>query len=76
MSGPKTRNKLSLEKKYNYKKKSINATNWNKTQKKIMVNKNPIRMFFAPIESLVRGNIKHTKNLINYYSAKNKKKYK
>ena len=41
-----------------------------------MVNKNPIRMFFAPIESLVRGNIKHTKNLINYYSAKNKKKYK
>ena len=74
MSGPKTRSKLSHEKKYYAKKKSINATNWMKTNKAIMVNKNPIRMFFSPIEAMMSGNIAHTKNLINYYSGKKKQK--
>ena len=74
MSGPKTRSKLSHEKRYDAKKSSINKTNWNKTQEKVMVNKNPIRMFFSPIEALVRGNIAHTKNIVNYYSGKNKQK--
>ena len=72
MSGPKTRSKLSHEKKYYAKKKSINKTNWMKTNKAIMVNKNPIRMFFAPIEAILSGNIAHTKNLMNYYSGKKK----
>ena len=54
------------------KKKSINKTNWMKTNKAIMVNKNPIRMFFAPIEAILSGNIAHTKNLMNYYSGKKK----
>ena len=74
MSGPKTRSKLSHEKRYYSKKSSINKTNWGKTQEKVMVNKNPIRMFFSPIEALVRGNIAHTKNIVNYYSGKNKQK--
>ena len=74
MSGPKTRSKLSHEKKYYAKKKSINKTNWMKTNKAIMVNKNPIRLFFSPIEALVRGNIALTKNIVNYYSGKNKQK--
>jgi len=74
MSGPKTRSKLSLEKRYNLKKKSINATAWKKSDANIMVNKNPIRMFFSPIEGYLRGGGEHTKNLINYYSGKKKQK--
>jgi len=74
MSGPKTRGKLSLEKKYSLKKKSINNTSWKKTNENIMVNKNPIRMFFSPIEAMFRGNVEHTKNLMNYYSGKKKQK--
>jgi len=72
MSGSKTKSKLSLEKKYYLKKKSINDTSWRNTEKKIMVNKNPIRMFFSPIEAMVRSNVEHTKNLMNYYSGKKK----
>jgi hypothetical protein len=34
MSGPKTKSKLSLEKKYYLKKKSINDTSWRNTEKK------------------------------------------
>ena len=45
-----------------------------KTNKAIMVNKNPIRMFFSPIEAMMSGNIAHTKNIINYYSGKKKQK--
>ena len=74
MSGPKTKNKLSLEKRYYAKKKSINNSSWKKTNEKIMVNKNPIRMFFSPIEAMVRGNIEHTKNLAKYYSGKKEQK--
>ena len=72
MTGPKTKSKLNLEKKYSLKKKSINNSSWKKTNEKIMVNKNPIRMFFSPIEAMFRSNVEHTKNLVNYYSGKKK----